>query len=431
MGRRRAHPIPGTRRRLLYSTGTAAGVIGLGVALMASPALAKMATQHGPFARPHDARAELSGDSGQSTDDEGSGLSGAGQVPATTGPGATGSPSSPTPSSDPTPTATQTVTVPGTATGTVPATTPTATTTQAAPTTSSAACTDDAPATLTDDVAEHTDTMTRISCDTDVAVYYDEPLRQASGTDWITPFATEVWQYVKTSYGTCAADRSLGTQTCENFGAPEPALFFMHQGTHSGGTVATRFQESSGHRTTIDVGYGTWSEHDTQLRDIIVHEACHQVELAGQGTSGSPALALWGDSKWAEFCVHDFYANTAHPDDADRTEQAFLSSRDDLPAGAHDAAWFRDWFLPLWKDGGGGPDVMRRYFELTARYFPTAGTDGQAPAYTRDMTMGEYVLFTSAAAGEDLSARAAEAFGDGFSPSEFARARQDFPQLTF
>jgi hypothetical protein len=91
-------------------------------------------------------------------------------------------------------------------------------------------------------------------------------------------------------------------------------------------------------------------------------------------------------------------------------------------------AWFRDWFLPLWRDGGAQPDVMRRFFELVAANFPR-NDYGSFGAYTRAMTVGEYVHFTSGAAGRDLSARAAATFGSAFDRAEFDRARDDFPAV--
>jgi hypothetical protein len=45
------------------------------------------------------------------------------------------------------------------------------------------------------------------------------------------------------------------------------------------------------------------------------------------------------------------------------------------------------------------------------------------------MKAGEYVHFTSAAAGRDLSGRAAAAVGAGFDSAQFDRARRDFPAL--
>ena len=40
---------------------------------------------------------------------------------------------------------------------------------------------------------------------------------------------------------------------------------------------------------------------------MVTHEISHVVEGANNGTWGSPAFPIWGDSKWAEFFIHDVY----------------------------------------------------------------------------------------------------------------------------
>jgi hypothetical protein len=322
---------------------------------------------------------------------------------------------------------------------TAPTTRPPTTPPTPPPTTTppSAACHTDAVASLTDYISDHREALTRTSCNADVAVYFDAELRAlpASGTAWIAPFTTDVWRHIKASYGKCAVDRNLPAPigpNCTNFGAPKPALAFYHQGKHGGGTVANRFDGFSGFRTTLDVGDTGWRESNAVLHDMITHEACHQVEGASQGVHESPAFTVWGDSKWAEFCVYDFYARTGRTADANRVLNLFTNGRDNLPSGARGAAWFRDWFLPLWKDGGNNAEVMQRYFGLLSQYFPTRSENsGRNLIYTRRMTTGEYVHFTSAAAGKDLSGRAATAFNSGFNRAEFEKAQRDFPAMKY
>ena len=244
-----------------------------------------------------------------------------------------------------------------------------------------------------------------------------------------------MWQHIKATYGQCAVSRSLPAPVgpgCEKFGAPKPALAFFHEGRHGGGTVANRFDAFSGFRTTLDVGDTGWQESNGILHDEIVHEACHQAEGASEGVHESPAFEVWGDSKWAEFCVYNFYVTTGRKADADRVFQLFNSQTDNLPAGAKDAAWFRDWFYPLWKDSGGNGAVMQRFFNLLSRNFPTRSeNDGKNLIYTRRMNTGEFVLFCSSAAGKDLSDRAAAAFNTGFSRAQFDQAKRDFPNVKF
>ncbi len=338
----------------------------------------------------------------------------------------------PAPTYPPTVPPTRTPTATPTATAPAP-TRPPATPTAPAP----VACHSDAPATLSDYVAGHGTAMTRVACNADVAVYFDADLRALSGagTAWVTPFTTDVWRHMKDSYGACSTkpplSEKVGTK-CERFGEPKPALAFFHQGKHHGGTVANRFDSFANFRTTIDVGTNGWRESDGILHDMIVHEFCHHVEGSSQGVHESPAFPIWGDSKWAEFCVYDFYARTGRTADADRVFKMWTAGRDNLPPGARNAAWFKDWFYPLWKENGGNAAVMQRFFGLLAQHFPKRSANGGAnTTYSRRMNAGEYVHFTSAAAGKDLSARAAQAFNSGFKRAEFEQAKRDFPGLTY
>jgi hypothetical protein len=298
-------------------------------------------------------------------------------------------------------------------------------------------CHPDATATIKDYIGGHGETMTRSSCNADAAVYFDAELQAlpASGTAWIAPFVTDVWRHVKSTYGQCAVDRDLAAPIgpgCANFGAPKPALAFMHQNKHGGRTVTNRFDGFSGFRTTLDIGDNGWKESSGVLHDRIVHEACHEVEGSSQGIHESPAFSVWGDSKWAEFCVYDFYARSGRTADANRVFDEFSKNRDNMPSGATQAAWFRDWFLPLWKDSGDNADVMKRYFALLAQNFPTRSeNDGRNLTYTRRMTTGEFVHFMSAADNRDLSGRAASAFNSGFKRAEFEKAQRDFPALKY
>jgi hypothetical protein len=71
---------------------------------------------------------------------------------------------------------------------------------------------------------------------------------------------------------------------------------------------------------------------------------------------------------------------------------------------------------------------MARFFRQLAQHFPRA-EDG---TYTRRMNWGEYIHFTSAAAGADLSRQAARAFGWPRDwTDQLERAREQFPGVTY
>jgi hypothetical protein len=148
------------------------------------------------------------------------------------------------------------------------------------------------------------------------------------------------------------------------------------------------------------------------------------IEGANNGVHGSPAFALWHDSKWMEFYQYDAYLGAGMMEDAARVFTRFTSTTDNFPrAGTH---WFRDWFYPLWRDHGHA-QVMVKFFKLLATHFPKNGT-----SYSRNLNWGEFVHFMSGAAGTDLEAQATMAFG--WPPereAQFTKAKTDFPMITY
>ncbi len=269
-------------------------------------------------------------------------------------------------------------------------------------------------------------------------MYHDAALRALppARTAWASRFLAELWRHLRKTYGSCAVPRDLPAPigpNCERFGHPKPLIAFFHRNQFHGGTVASRFDAVAGFRDTIDVGDDGWNESSGRLHDVIAHEACHIVEFASQGVHGSPAFGvIWGDSKWAEICMYDFYVRSGRTADSQRVFKEFSDNRDNLPAGATDVAWFRDWFQPLWRESGGNMTFMDRFFGLLSRHFPKVDENrGRNRSYARRMTAGEFVHFMSGAVGRDLNAQAATVFNTGFSRAEFNRARSDFPGIDY
>ena len=139
---------------------------------------------------------------------------------------------------------------------------------------------------------------------------------------------------------------------------------------------------------------------------------------------GSPAFGLWGDSKWMEFYQYDVYVGLGMTEHAQVVFDRFTASNDNFPR--ENTRWFRDWFYPLWRDHGHA-QVMVNFFRLLELHFPADGNGNM-----RDMNWGEYVHFTSGAAGTDLKQLATDAFGwPAEREQEWQQARQDFPQITY
>ena len=139
---------------------------------------------------------------------------------------------------------------------------------------------------------------------------------------------------------------------------------------------------------------------------------------------GSPAYAVWGDSKWAEIFQYDVYLKTGLWSDAQRWRTAKLNNPVTYPrAGTH---WFRDWFLPIYEQYG-ETTVLKKYIDMVRTQYPAVNQ-----RHTHGMTWGEFVHFWSGAAGVDLRPRAEAAFGWSAEwQAELDAAKQSFPAITY
>lgn len=269
----------------------------------------------------------------------------------------------------------------------------------------------DPPQTWQEHWFEHDQLLSLAGARGHVALYIDRDVPDDVVT-WLLPYLDDAWQYTKQTYG------GLG---------PDPLLYsILHQGRYAGGHPSSYQDPSHDHRNVTDCGPGPYRDGDRGVHDMVTHEMSHIVEGANNGAWGSPAFPIWGDSKWAEFFIHDVYTALGRQQWAADAAAQFDRTSDDFPRpGTH---WFRDWWRPLRDGTGGGPGVMVRFFALLAVHFPR-GVDTR---YLRDLNWGEYLHFTSGAAGGDVTGLARRAFGWSRRWSrELARARAEFPAVRY
>jgi hypothetical protein len=269
----------------------------------------------------------------------------------------------------------------------------------------------DPPASWREHWFDHRQLLQLYQCDSHCAIYLDASVSHAE-IRWLGRYISRVWRYSKATYG-------------DAFG-PDPRIYSIHHaGRHGGGHAGYYGSPLHDYRNVSDCGTDTWRESDSYALDLPAHEIGHTVESVNNGTHGSPAFEVWGDSKWAEFYMYDLYAALGMHRDAQRVYHRFMSNTDDFPRAG--TRWFRNWFYPLWRECGQSA-VMVQFFRLLARHFPR----GQDNTYTRRMNWGEYLHFTSGAAAADLRSQAARAFGwRGEWTSQLERARDQFPGVTY
>ena len=259
------------------------------------------------------------------------------------------------------------------------------------------------PATWQEHWFDHTQLLSRVYYDNDLALYYDNDVNRS--IVWPTTIINDAWKYTKRTYGAFGSDAHLY------------AIF--HTNKYSGGHPSTYFDASHDYRNVIDCGPGPWTAGSGNDLDLSIHEIGHIVEIASKGVHNSPAFGIWGDSKWCEIYIYDVYKGLGRTDDATRWYNLIINGSDNFPrANTH---WFKDWFFPLYSNYGGSA-VLNKYFELLANYFPKNGTD-----YARNLNMGEFIHFWEGAAGVDLKTMATTAFGwTAEYETQYNQARIDF-----
>jgi hypothetical protein len=254
---------------------------------------------------------------------------------------------------------------------------------------------------------EHNQTVKLVYQDDCVAVYFDDAVDREKAK-WIFDFVSKVWSYSLATYGQMGKERTY---------------FIFHQGKYYGGHPSYWYDASHDNRNLSDVGGADWAEGPNY--DVTSHEVAHIVEsTAFYPKRGSPGFRLWGDSKWAEFYQYDLYVALGMTKDAERVFKKFSATSDSLPPGAPKKAfWFRDWFYPLWKDYGGA-QVMVKFYHLIR--------DNTTSDRVPDLNVGEYVHFTSGAAGANVQPLAEKAFGwKSEWTTQLAEAKKKYPKITY
>jgi hypothetical protein len=264
---------------------------------------------------------------------------------------------------------------------------------------------------------EHNSLLTRVFYNDDLALYYDDKVD--TKVTWPNKEFTNVWQYVKKTYG--------------GFGDSSRLYVVLHQGLYPGeGHPASYFDVSHDYRNTLDVGAADWTNINDNL-GVPIHEIGHIVCGANNGVQGSPSDAIWGDSKFMEIFIYDVLMHTGHTDVAANVYQEMKNQDPNLPFPGKiypNVRWFENWFYPIYSKYGQA-EVLSRYFALLSKNFPQT-KNSLGHQYTRDLKFGEFIHFWSGAAGVNLKAQATIAFGWSMErEQELKNAQEDFPNVKY
>ena len=250
------------------------------------------------------------------------------------------------------------------------------------------------------------------------AIYYDEDMDTT--LTWPRDAASKIWKYSWDTY--------------EGFGDDHRLKVILHLDKYFGGHPGYYLSEMHGFQNVIDIGLNNsqWADSLGLPLDMITHEIGHIVESCAFNTLESPAYPIWGDSKWAEIFQYDVYKALGWSEKAQSWHNEKLKTSDDFPRAG--TFWYRDWFYPIYSTYG-ETAVLVEFFRLLSENFPTKPING-GEAFTRNLTMGEFVHFWSAAASSDLKEMALTAFGPTDKQGhdwvlQLDQAKKDFPSLQY
>lgn len=273
------------------------------------------------------------------------------------------------------------------------------------------------PATWVEHWFEHKQTVSLVYFDHDDAVYYDKDVDRL--VTWPFKTLSHAWAYVKKTYG--------------SFGDSTRLYVILHQGKYGGGHPASYFDKSHDYRNVIDCGLGNWKDSTGQNLGMPIHEMGHIVCGANHGIKGAPSDEIWGDSKFMEIFIYDVYLHIGKEKDAADVYKQ-MEAQDpygDYPGMKYPGTrWFINWFYPIYSKYGKA-EVLSRYFGVIAANYPKHGNEY---VEDRQMNLGEFVHFWSAAAGVDLRSQAAIAFGkywDDKAKADFEHAQKEFSKVKY
>lgn len=261
----------------------------------------------------------------------------------------------------------------------------------------------------------HNQTLTLAYYDQEVVIYKDPGVEPS--ITWPYELMSRVWKYAKSVYGPMGKD---------------PRLYVvLHGGTYGEiGQPLYYFDPNSEYRNVVDFSTGNWNSWYFSEPGLI-HEVCHVVESTNNNVAGSPAFPVWGDSKWQDIFIYDVYRALGMTDKVAAWQNFYQESTVKYPMP--NSHWYRDWWIPIYNKYGESK-VLSKFFVLLSQNFPTHHIDNPVieKQYDRDLNFGEYVHFTSGAAGVNLKAQAAIAFGwtDEFE-AQFQQAQKDFPNVKY
>jgi len=249
--------------------------------------------------------------------------------------------------------------------------------------------------------------LPRVYFDDKIAVYWSEDIKSKTIPNNKRDFLIKAWTQVTKTYGKFGNDSRLHVVCHEVEGKV---------GWYGGSYMQERFD----HKNVISVIFSTniWSGQfdDSKFGDLVLAMAPIVGDSYG-AVEGDPTERIWKDT-WTKIFAYDVFMGMR-----DSKLAKYVSDR----YSKEYPEWYGKWFSKIWKQ-----NFLKEYFQLLVQYWPKENGENGFPKYSRKMTFGEYLHFTSGAVKRDLTDQYKAAFDwDEETEEELNGAKSEFSQVRY
>jgi len=245
--------------------------------------------------------------------------------------------------------------------------------------------------------------LPRVYFDDKIAVYWSEDIKSDTIPDAKRDFLIKAWTQVTKTYGKFGDENRLYVVCHEVKGKT---------GRYGGSYLHERYE----HKNVISMIFpdGRWSSpglSSTEAGDFLLAMS-NIVESSYAGIDGRPTERIWGKN-YEKIFAYDILMGMGDRKGAQYVDQRYSK---ELPE------WYGKWFSKIWKQ-----NFLKEYFQLLVQYWPK-----ENGKYTRELTYGDYLHFSSGAVGKDLTSQYKEAFGwDDETAEELKDSRAEFSKVRY
>ncbi|MAB91459.1 MAG: hypothetical protein CMP12_18575 [Zunongwangia sp.] len=240
----------------------------------------------------------------------------------------------------------------------------------------------------------------RQSLNNNVAVYYGESVDR--DIEWPFEFTESVWNFALDQYG--------------DFG--DNYLYAIYRTDNTEISNYLTYLDSPVESSVLDITLSGLEQNQATMAEII-SEIGKIVEHSSNGVNDSPGEEVL-KQEFNKIFVYDAFMQLGYETEAAAIKESYLQTS---VGGIY---WFRDWWLPLYEENGGG-DFLSSFLRLVSQNYARKGDGYQIP-----LNAGGLIHFLSGTAGEDLYPLASDVLNiDNNDIFDLALSQAYYPNLAY